>query len=124
MKLLNFSSDSPNYRVVDGDMIWDGLVWKLGESYEKFALSSCFIAFEKVASYKPIIISCSLVDEDYTNWNGIIGAGAARAKTVSLNPANLEFWNIDSARPRNVKIAIKGVDAQNVIQINIVLAFC
>ena len=104
-------------------MVWDVSSWKIGENLEKVALSSCFLSFEKITSYKPIIISCSLIDADYTNWNGIIGAGASRAKTFSLNPKNLEYWNIDCTRPRNVRFGIKGVDAGNINQINIVLTF-
>ena len=122
MKFLNFSSDSPNYKVIDGKMVWNVAPWTFEEDLEKIALSSCFIFFEKIQSYKPITLSCSLVDADYSNFDGIIAAGIPKAKALIRNPATLEFWKMDYSRPRIVTFTLKGIDAETVKLINITLA--
>lgn len=121
MRFLNFSSDSPNYREVNGSMIWNVSSWTL-EDFEEVALSSCFIFFDKIASYKPIILTCSLVDADYANYDGVLTAGVSKAKCFVIDSNTLEFWKIDCSRPRTVMFTLKGMDAQNIKHINITLA--
>lgn len=103
-------------------MIWDVTHWTLENNLTEIGLSSCFINFEKVGSYKPMILSCSLIDENYANWNGILAAGVARGKSFIFLPTIQEFWKLDYSRPRNVIFTLKDVDAQNINYINIVLA--
>ena len=122
MKFLNFSSDSPKFRLENGSMVWDVAPWQFGEKVEEFAVTSVFIYFKKMTSYKPLVLYCSLIDADYANWNGIIAAGVPRAKSFDYRPGLEEFWKIDCSRPRTVMFTLKDIDAQNVDHINIVLA--
>ena len=121
MKFLNFSSDAPNFRVEDGSMVWDVTPWTFGNELTEIGLSRCFINFEKISSYRSLILSCSLVDENFANWNGIIASGTTRGKSFSFQPAILEFWNLDCTRPRNIIFTLKGINAQNLNYVNIVL---
>ena len=122
MKFLNFSSDSPNYREINGSMVWNVSPWTLGEDLQEVALSSCFITFSKISGYQPIFLTCSLVDANYANFDGIVAAGISKTKTFIHRPHTLEFWKMDCSRPRTVMFTLKDVDAQNVKQINITLA--
>ena len=122
MKFLNFSSESPKFRMENGSMIWDVAPWNYGDKMEEIAITSCFIYFKKMTSYKPLVLYCSLIDADHANWNGIMATGVPRAKCFDYKPGILEFWKIDCSRPRTVVFALKDVDARDVDQINIVLA--
>ena len=122
MKFLNFSSDSPNYRQNNGSMIWNVAPWTLDEDITEIALSSCFIFFDKIGSYKPIVLSCSLVDANYANFDGIIACGLPKSKALVQKPSTLEFWKMDCSRPRTVTFSLKGIDAQTIKHINITLA--
>lgn len=122
MKFLNFNSDSPNFRTEGNSLIWDVTPWTLGTELSEVAISSCFAYFDKIPSYRPVILSCSLIDENFANWNGIIAAGVPRSKSFVFNPSTPEFWKLDCSRPRNVIFTLKGIDAQSLNYINIVLA--
>ena len=121
MKFLNFSSESPNYRENNGMMVWNVAPWTFEEEPNQIALSSCFIFFERIQNYQPITLSCSLVDADHSNFDGIIAAGIPKAKAFIRNPSTLEFWKLDCSRPRTVTFTLKGIDAQIVKHINITL---
>ena len=68
MKFINFSNDSPNYRLSDGAMIWNVAPWTLGDDISEIALSSCFLFLDRKISWKPIILNCSLIDANYANY--------------------------------------------------------
>lgn len=122
MKFINFSNDSPNYRLSDGAMIWNVAPWTLGDDISEIALSSCFLFLDRKISWKPIILNCSLIDANYANYNGTIATVLSQSKAVIHNPPILEFWKLDCSRPRTVVFNIKGIEPQNIKQISITLA--
>ena len=80
MKFVNFSNNSPNYRESNGSMVWNISPWAFEEDLKEIALSSCFINFEKIQSYKPIILTCSLIDANHDNYDGVMTAGVTKGK--------------------------------------------
>ncbi len=89
----------------------------------QIALSSLTIDFKsKLSSNSPLRLTLSLIDNNVNNPDGTIVCFASKAKDLSHFPANLEFWKMDSVRPRSIKLTLPGHDASNVLFMSVVLA--
>ena len=87
------------------------------------ALSSCLIHFYEVKGKQlPMVLTCSLVDENYANYNGHVCAGVSEYKNFEFHGGELEFWQLDCSRPRKVMFALRGVSGKTVKFANINLA--
>ena len=124
MRFYNFTTDSPNFKRENGKLIWIFSPWAVEEEFTQVALSSCVIGLKSSkANYKPIIISCSMVEENHANYDGIVGTGLSKFKFFTFQSRVLEFWKIDCSRPRYVMFTLKDIDAKNVDSATFTLAF-
>ena len=123
MKFHSFTSDSPDFQIKNGNLCWFVNNWDHNVSLEEMAISSCLIHFgETKGKMMPIVISCSLVEENYANYDGIICSGVSEFKNYSFRAQNLEFWKLDCSRPRTVLFTLRGIDAKTVKFAHITLA--
>ena len=122
MKFINFTTDSPDYRVENGNMIWSVANFSLGNDVREFAVSSCLFNFKTTnGSHLPMVLSCSLADENEYNYDGKVCVGISEFKNFWFQAANLEFWRLDCSRPRTVMFALRGVNAETIKFANITL---
>ena len=123
MKFHSFTSDSPDFYVENGHLCWIINNWNQDGEFKEVAISSCLIHFgETKGKMMPIVISCSLADENYANYDGTICSGVSEFKNFEFRAQNLEFWKLDCSRPRMVLFTLRGIDAKTVKFAHITLA--
>lgn len=123
MKFLNFTTEAPEFRIEGEDLVWAISNRSLEGNITEFALSSCLFHFSTTKGKQlPMVLTCSLVDEDFENYDGTICVGVSEFKNFHFQSANLEFWRLDCSRPRKIVFALRGVSANTIKFANITLA--
>lgn len=123
MKFLNFTTESPDFRIEGENLVWTVANQLIEENVKEFAISSCLFHFSVTKGKQlPMILYCSLADENYANYDGTVCVGVSEFKNFSFQSQNLEFWRLDCSRPRKVVFALRGVSAEDVKFANITLA--
>lgn len=123
MKFHSFTTDSPDFQIFDGKLCWSVSHWRTDSESTEYALSSCLFHFSSTKGKQiPIVLSCSLTDENYANYDGTICSGVSEFKNFAYRSPNLEFWKLDCSRPRAVMFALRGIDAKSVKYAHITLA--
>ena len=123
MKFHKFTTDSPDFHVDGENLVWAISNQVFDDKITELALSSCLIHFSDVRGKQhPMILSCSLVDANYMNYNGVICSGVSEFKNFVYKATNLEFWSLDCSHPRKVLFALRGINAEKVKFANITLA--
>ena len=123
MRFLNFTTNSPDFRIEGKNFVWTVSNQIFDEQTQEIALSSCLIQFTDMRwKQNLMVLSCSLVDENYLNYNGTIAAGVTDNKFFAFQSNVLEFWRLDCSRPRKVIFALQGVSAEKIKFANITLA--
>ena len=104
-------------------MVWETPFLNLDNS-SRFALSSITLALSNHrAQRNPVIMTTNLMDADQTNPSGIISIYQIRQNYVNFNTRNLEFWQIDCNRPRQIIFKFENLKVSDISYISIVLAF-
>ena len=89
----------------------------------KFAVNSMTLNLSAgTTPDKSIIVSCSLVERDSFNTDGIVLCFPSKSEFV-FKTATLEFWKLDSSRPRNIIFTLDGLNVVDINFVSIVLAF-
>lgn len=111
-----FSKDSDKFR-------WEMPNLELNAN-GRVALASLMINFHaKPIITKSVLISISIVEKDMYNVDGIVLSLPANIEDVAFHSPYLQFWELDSSRPRSVVFTFDGLDASAVSFVSIVLAF-
>ena len=106
----------------DGFLRWDFSNLEFPPE-SRVALSNLVIDFKtKDLENEPIEISTNLIERDMFNPNGTIITFPAHVKDVIHNSNILEFWSIDSMRPRSILFTLEGVDVSSILFFSAVLA--
>ena len=122
MELIHLRTDMKNCSIAKNSFRWD---FKSLEFHRDshVALSSLTIDFKsKLTNSNPIRLTLSLIDNSVNNPDGTIVCFASKAKDLSHSATNLEFWKMDSVRPRSIKLTLPGHDTSNVLFMSVVLA--
>ena len=92
-------------------------------SDSRVALSSITIDFKtKATENSPIRISTNLIERDMYNPDGVLITFPAHVKDVTHHSNLLEYWRIDSIRPRSVLFTFHGVNVNTISFVSVVLA--
>jgi len=102
-----------------GSLKWETPNLEL-DSKGRFAISSVTVSVNGAIN-GPIIISSNLVENDYHNTDGIVLV--LPPKKLYYQAMVLEFWKLDSSRPRNVMFTLRGVNVTSLNFVSIVIAF-
>ena len=123
MKFLSLTTESPNFRIEGENLVWTISNQIFENNITEIAVASCLFHFSDIhGRQNPMILTCSLVDENYCNYNGIIVAGVSEFKFFSFYSKILEFWRLDCSRPRKVVFTLRRVAADKIKFANITLA--
>jgi len=120
MRFLRLHNEMDGFNAEGESIKWETPNLEL-DSKGKFALSSFAISVNGSLPDEPIIISCNLVEDDYHNTDGIILV--LPPKRSSYHAMTLEFWKLDSSRPRNIMFTLRGVSVTSLSFVSIVIAF-
>ena len=92
-------------------------------SESQVALSSMTIDFKTRASEKsPVQLSTNLIERDMYNPGGILITFPAHVKDITHQSNLLEFWRIDSMRPRFVVFTFDSLNVDTVSFFSAVIA--
>jgi len=90
---------------------------------QKIALSHIVFDFKnKGRNSGPILVTTNLIDRNSDNPEGLIMSFPGQVRDFSYAPPNLEFWKIDSIRPRQVMFTLEGVVIDTISFVSITLA--
>ena len=89
----------------------------------KVSLSSLTIDFtDNFLLTEPLKISTNLIEGDTLNPDGMLITFPSGLSRVSHFATFLEFWKIDSVRPRNITFTFEGVSTDSLNYVSAVLA--
>ena len=121
-QFLLLTNTMTNCSQFDDNMRWDFSNLEF-EFNSRIALSRLIVDFKnKDMENAPMEISTNLVERNILNPNGTLISFPAHVKDVTHNANILEFWRIDSMRPRSVLFTFRGVDVSSIVFFSAVLA--
>ena len=122
MRFLRLHSDMEGFSIEKGVLRWETPHLEL-DSQGKFAVSTLVLSTSHGPGGNPvpIIVSSNLVENDLHNTDGIVTI--LPPGQFSFQAMTLEFWKLDSSRPRSVMFTLRGLDITSLEFISIVIAF-
>lgn len=111
----------PNFDMIDNDK----MTWETAVEFNpngRLAVSNCEIVF-KSAKTSNVTVKCNLIGDDIYNPDGVLFSQFSPGRQrVHHNPSQLEFWNVDSARPRLIMFTLDGLTLEDIYSFRIVIA--
>ena len=123
MLFLTLSSDQSNYTKTENELQWVFHNFDLG-CHDLVGLSSVFIDFVPIGTEQEskIDVCTNLIDRNYFNETGILFTISGR-KTSKIIRTNIEFWKLDTRKPKNVTFTFRHAKVNNLKNLTITLAF-
>ena len=121
-QFLLLTNKMTNCSQFDEFMRWDFSNLEF-ESNSRIALSRLIVDFKnKDMENAPMEISTNLIERNMYNPNGSLISFPAHVRDVTHTSNILEFWRIDSMRPRSILFTFSGVDVSSIVFFSAVLA--
>ena len=119
VKYLQLNTDMPNYRQRGKyEFIWE-IPSLFLNSGERIALSSCCVSLKPTAPEvtRAVKMYLNVIEEDIYNSDGMIAAARFNKGKLISSRQILEFWKVDSGRPRDISIRFDALDTLDVTDI-------
>jgi len=122
MRFLALNSDMSNFSAHGDTIKWELSNLELNAN-GKFAISNMVIIMNDIPTGEKFMISTSLVERDENNSDGVVISKPVRGKFISYQATVLEYWNLDSSRPRNIMFTLRGLDESMLSFVSVVIVF-